>query len=235
MRSIPEIAICSLLLWVIPSACAQFTYITNADNTLTVTGYTGALVEVTIPSNINNHVVTSVGGTGFQGYGLIDIGIPDTVTCIRSGTFKNSPSLFIFRSANGLTNIGDYAFQGCTGLRDIYFAGNAPVADATAFLGDTDLTIFRLWDATGWAQFSSNTGLAVNIWNPMLQSTIINNQRGFTITGPTNAAIIVQASTNLAVWTNIENCKITNGSIDFTDVAWTNYSRRFYRVSISFP
>jgi hypothetical protein len=43
---------------------------------------------------------------------------------------------------------------------------------------------------------------------------------------------VVAASGNLgsASWTSLLACSITNGSIYFRDVAWTNYPDRFYRV-----
>lgn len=54
---------------------------------------------------------------------------------------------------------------------------------------------------------------------------------GFTISGTTNIPIVVEASTNLArpSWTALQNCTLTNGSVYFSDPAWTNYSARFYR------
>jgi hypothetical protein len=65
-----------------------------------------------------------------------------------------------------------------------------------------------------------------------------NNQFGFTITGPANISVTVQATTNLAgrSWTNLQSCTLTNGSIYFTDPGWTNYPGRFYRIAYpSFP
>ena len=43
----------AVMLLVLPAiGRAQFTYTTNADNTLTITGYTGSNGVVTIPDNI---------------------------------------------------------------------------------------------------------------------------------------------------------------------------------------
>jgi hypothetical protein len=65
-----------------------------------------------------------------------------------------------------------------------------------------------------------------------------NNQFGFTITGPANISVTVQATTNLpgGSWTNLQSFTLTNGSIYFTDPGWTNYPGRFYRMAYpSFP
>ena len=60
-----------------------------------------------------------------------------------------------------------------------------------------------------------------------------NNQFGFTITGPANISVTVQATTNLpgGSWTNLQSFTLTNGSIYFTDPGWTNYPSRFYRIA----
>jgi hypothetical protein len=54
-------------------------------------------------------------------------------------------------NGSGLTNIGDGAFQGCTSLASVYFLGNAPAADTTAFFGDGSATAYYLASTTGWS------------------------------------------------------------------------------------
>ncbi len=57
-----------LLLALLPDVVrAQFTFTTNDDNTLTITGYTGSGGAVTIPNTINGLSVTSVGDSAFYG------------------------------------------------------------------------------------------------------------------------------------------------------------------------
>jgi hypothetical protein len=65
-----------------------------------------------------------------------------------------------------------------------------------------------------------------------------NNQFGYSITGSSNLAVVVEACTNLAnaIWspvsTNMLNIFIgTNGTSYFSDPQWTNYASRFYRLS----
>jgi hypothetical protein len=75
------------------------------------------------------------------------------------------------------------------------------------------------------------------LWNPSIQTSdtsfgLRTNQFGFTITGTANIPIVVEANTELAMasWTPLQTCTLTNGSIYFSDPAWTNYPARFYRL-----
>lgn len=55
-----------LLLLAAPAVVqAQYTYTTNSDNTLTITGYSGPWGAVTIPTNIDGLRVTSIGSYAF--------------------------------------------------------------------------------------------------------------------------------------------------------------------------
>src|SRR5438445_6062883 len=55
-----------LFLLILPAAVqAQFDYVTNDDNTITITGYTGPGGDVTIPNTINGLPVTFIGDYAF--------------------------------------------------------------------------------------------------------------------------------------------------------------------------
>ena len=58
------------------------------------------------------------------------------------------------------------------------------------------------------------------------------NEFGFNITGTSNMAVVVEASTNLAnpTWFPLRTNTLTGGSCYFSDPQWTNYSSRFYRL-----
>ena len=55
----------------------------------------------------------------------------------------------------------------------------------------------------------------------------------FEITGPTNLSIVVQTCTNLTnpVWIPLATNALSNGTNYFSDLQWTNYPSRFYRLS----
>jgi hypothetical protein len=60
------------------------------------------------------------------------------------------------------------------------------------------------------------------------------NQFGFNITGTTNAVVVVEASTNLTnpTWSRLGTNILNGGASYFNDPQWTNYSGRFYRLSL---
>lgn len=60
------------------------------------------------------------------------------------------------------------------------------------------------------------------------------NQFGFNIAGPSSAVVVVEASTNLAnpTWCRLGTSILNGGTSCFTDLGWTNYSSRFYRLSM---
>jgi hypothetical protein len=63
------------------------------------------------------------------------------------------------------------------------------------------------------------------------------NTFGFDITGASNLVVVVQACTNLtdAGWLPVGTNTLTDGSSYFSDPVWTNFSSRFYRLSVGSP
>ncbi len=134
------------------SLFAQYTltYETNGDE-ITLTGFTGTPVNVTIPE-----FVTGIGQEAFyECASLASVTIPGTVTSIGEYSFEFCTGLTNATIGNGVTEIGDEifadcsglinvnipdgvivedeAFAGCYSLISLYFEGNAPGADSTAF------------------------------------------------------------------------------------------------------
>ena len=217
---------------------AQYPCSTNAGNTLTVIGYTGPGGSVTIPSSINNLLVTTI-GCAFAGCtNLTSVTIPGTVISLDDFAFAVCARLTNVTVPGSVTSIGDYAFAECPSLTSVYFAGNAPAVDSTVFLFDNNVTAYYLPGTTGWDVFSAESGLPVVLWNPLIQTGdgsfgVQNNQFGFNITGATNIPIMVEACTDLTspVWTPLQTLTLTNGSFYFSDPQWTNYPGRYYRIS----
>ena len=128
-----------------------YTYTTNSDNTITITGYTGSGGAVVVPSNIAGKTVTVVGISAFQDCtSLTSVTIPNSVTNILDSAFQSCESLTNGIIGNGVANLGDNAFSYCTSLKGLYFSGNAPVRGSYLFTGDNAATIYRLSSATGW-------------------------------------------------------------------------------------
>jgi hypothetical protein len=118
----------SILVLLLVSAAwrvrAQYAFTTNADSTLTITGYTGASGAVTIPEYINGRLVTSIGGYAFDeddgDTSPTSITIPDNVTSLQSAAFQQAYTLASVSIGSGVTNIGsEYVFLVCFALTNI--------------------------------------------------------------------------------------------------------------------
>ncbi len=96
---------------------AQFSFKTNANNTITITGYTnspGATnITLNFPSAIN--------------------GLP--VTTIGTNAFFNNTKIVVADFPNSITNIDDYAFDGCSFLRATGFVPGLARIGFRAFAG----------------------------------------------------------------------------------------------------
>jgi hypothetical protein len=184
------------------------------------------IASVTIPDS-----VTNIAKYAFDGCTcLTSVTIPSSVTSIGTNAFSGCISLTSVTIPRSITSIEDYAFANCTSLSQVYFTGNAPSVAPDTFLGDNG-TVYCLPGTRGW--HTPFAGLPVAVWNPKAQSLgVRTNWFGFNITGTPNIPIGVVASTNLsgAAWTLLLSGTLTNGSIYFSDPAWTNYPARFYRI-----
>ena len=150
------------LLLALPIAVhAQFTYVTNTDNTIIITGYTGSGGNVTIPATITGLPVTSIGDEAFYGTALTSVSIPDSVTSIGEDAFLYT-ALTSVTIPNSVTSIGSYAFGGCGNLTSVFFTGDAPFADSAFGSGVPfhprldHATIYYLPNTTGWGNTFNN-------------------------------------------------------------------------------
>ena len=107
-----------LLVLVWPSAGrAQFNFITNADDTITITGYAGSGGNVTLPGVTNGYPVTTIGtGAFYNQINLTGVAIPDSVTSIADYVFYGCSSLPLLTIPDSVTNIGASPFWGCSNL-----------------------------------------------------------------------------------------------------------------------
>jgi len=185
-------------------------------------GDTG-LVSVTVPASVTNfgEDAFSVGGA------LTNVVIESGITVLDAEVFVACWSLPSVIIPSSVTNITDQAFEGCLLLSNVFFLGDAPAVDNTAFQNseftpfgpDTfyySATAYYLPRTTGWDEFSSNTiippsenpNVTTNIfvpvveWNPTIQASgtnfgIQNGQYGFDITASTNLPIAIEACDDL--------------------------------------
>src|SRR5262249_34195660 len=99
-------------------------------------------------------------------------------------------------------------------------------------------TIYYVTDSVEWANLAK-TGVNVVHWNPVIQTGagfgVQGNQFGFSISGPTNALVTVQACADLSAldWIPIQTVALANGSFNFSEPLQTNLQTRFY--GLGFP
>ena len=149
------------LLLLAPPIAAQaqdFTWTTNADETITITGYTGSGRMADIPSNIMDKIVTRIGTNAFHSCtSLTGISIPKSVTNIGRYAFYNCASLtnavipesvnnidgWLYTSCenlvwvtipNSVTNIGTQAFMHCESLTNVVIPDSVKSIGGTAFM-----------------------------------------------------------------------------------------------------
>ena len=184
------------VLWLPIATFAQFSFVTNSDNTIVITGYTGPAGEVTIPDTINGYPVTSIGASAFQGKtGVTRVSVSGSVTNIGNFAFQScsgltnvilgSNVLNLGRSAfqscfkirnvvipDAATNVGDLAFQSCSGLTNVTIGTNVLTIGNSAFKGCSGLTNISIGRSVlhiGSAAFvgcSNLTAFTVNDANP---------------------------------------------------------------------
>ena len=154
-----------------PVGTAGLVYALQANDTYSVTGYTGTATEVVIPSIYNGKAVTSIGNEAFDmctsltsieipnsvtsiGFyafsactSLTSIEIPNSVTSIGYNAFYNCTSLTSIEIPDGVTSIGNSAFSGCTSLTSITIPASVTSIGSSAFLNCSSLTSIEIPDS----------------------------------------------------------------------------------------
>jgi hypothetical protein len=193
------------------------------------------LHSIVLPNSL-----TSLGDNAFyQCTGVSSITLSTNLTSIGNWVFTycNPTSIVI---PAGVTNIGDYALGGWYFVSAaIYFTGNAPTNLGTNVLqGDGyGTTVYYLPGTTGWGPTFATYPTV--LWNPQAQTHdgsfgVRTNRFGFNITGNNNLVVKVEACTNLAkpTWVPVATNTLAGGTAYFSDPAWTNQPRRFYRLNL---
>jgi len=190
------------------------------------------LTSITIGTN----VLSFGDGTFSHCYYLTSVTIPNSVTNLGFSTFFECYSLTNVTIGTGVTTLGFQDFAYCDSLAGIYFPSNAPSFSSDVFDNDSATVVYYLPGTTGWSALFD--GLPTALWLPYAQTDDENfgvraNGFGFTIIWANGQRAVVQASTNLLnpVWSPVGTNIFTGVSSVFRDSQWTNYSRRFYRLS----
>jgi len=148
-------------------AASVFTYTSNSDGTITITGYTGTDANVVIPATIDGKTVTAIGQTAFRGRLLESVTIPETVTSIGNSAFQGCASLESVTIPETVTSIGNYAFQGCASLGSVTIPEAVTIIGNSAFRGCASLEIVNYYGTTepsfGSYVFSNTSVVTINV------------------------------------------------------------------------
>ena len=125
---------------------SPFIYTTNADNTVTLAGYTGPGGDVVIPAtNGDGLTVADIGAEAFMGDTLLtNIAFPASIVSVGDEAFANCSSLLTVALPNGVTNLGEGAFSDCSSLTNATLGLVLTDIESNTFAQCADLTFFTV-------------------------------------------------------------------------------------------
>jgi hypothetical protein len=82
------------------------------------------------------------------------------------------------------------------------------------------------WNPKTFEMFAASGSLTLALSGCVFTNGVF----AFNVTGPAGSNVVVQASTNLQNWIPLATNTLASGTNYFSDLTFTNYSKRFYRV-----
>ena len=132
--------LCVFTLPAVADTSGDYEY-TVEDGKATITGYSGAGGDVTIPATLGGYPVTSIGYKAFYEYAsLTSITIPNGVTSIGEAAFQICKNLVKAAIPDSVTSIGKGAFFGCPRFMSIHIPKSVKSIGDSAFIDCTGLT-----------------------------------------------------------------------------------------------
>ena len=126
-------------------ASSIFSYAPNDDGTITVTAYNGNLSEIRIPEKISGMTVSGIGESVFENFSdetARIISLPETVTSIGDGAFKNCTEQIVIDGE--ISYLGESAFENTAKLTEINLSDSLESIPFKAFSGAASLTEITL-------------------------------------------------------------------------------------------
>ncbi len=97
---------------------SDFSYI-ETGSAVTITGYNGKGINITVPEKLNGKTVNTIGEGAFYNSKLVNVNLPTTVTTIGKNAFYGCVEMQAITIPMGVTSIGSDAFRGCANLGSV--------------------------------------------------------------------------------------------------------------------
>ena len=119
----------------------DFDYMTNSDNTVTITGYYGTNQTITVPQTVYSLPVKTIASSAFQGLlAVTNAVIPNGVVTVGVSAFRDCSNLRSVSMGTNVTTIGAFSFSGCTALTTVTIPPSVASIGGSAFSGCANLT-----------------------------------------------------------------------------------------------
>ena len=123
---------------------------TTGTGGVTITGYTGTDVNLTVPATIGGQNVVAIGDSAFSGKATLkSISLPNSVLSLGDNAFYSCYALESLSLGSGLQTVGSKAFSKCYALTSLSFPDNVTAIGANAFDNDVALATVELPDNLG--------------------------------------------------------------------------------------
>lgn len=144
-----------------------------------------SLAEVGIPSG-----VLSLGSGAFEGCSaLASVTLPGGLSVLEDRVFAGCSLLTLLVIPEGVTSLGSHIFADCDVMKVVRFVGNAPAADADAYVGaPAGLTTQVATGSLGWDGIASSRALPeywpagttfeISWWDPYRFAVTFDNNDG---------------------------------------------------------
>ena len=141
--------LCAMLTFITANAAesGDLTYENRGDHVI-ITGCDKNAVSVEIPAEIDSLPVTGIEEFAFNGSGLTNITIPNTVTDIGRYAFNGCRNLTAVVLPENLERIDEGVFWDCINLKELKFPEKITYIGASAFRGDKNLSNIIIPDNT---------------------------------------------------------------------------------------
>ncbi len=146
----------------------SFSWSTNTDGDIVITGYIGNPERLNIPAKIGKRTVVEIAKDAFNDCSTLEvISLPDTLKKIGSFAFRYCTSLKSVTIPEGVTVVSKYMFEGCSSLESVKLSSKTEEIGDYAFANCKALTridIPNTVKSVGKYVFQKSTAIKIHLW-----------------------------------------------------------------------